>query len=623
MKSFATRTALLPLLTIALLGACAHTPPPARTFNAERAFMERSLERDAASNPQLIFLLLGQYQATRQQRAGLEFFQRILKRGGLPDEVRAVYLAVSGALRAQTADEIPLLSRISWVEDAIAELDEAVRMTRGEMFIVRWLRAVVLAQLPDRFEKKRFALEELQWAESNIDQAPAPGLLRETLYLQATLHKRLGRPTEAKAYLKRSGYQDFNRPVALTTPFTLSKEKGFAFGAPQIREVIPGRLYSATGYDFMEYHFLVSANGRALISIDAGSRGDSMAAVLSDLRVQYPGLPPLTTVLVTHSHWDHIGGQKYLRTLDPKPEFWASSAWSHQLEHQERTGGPYEMWWGRRFDLDAVTSFRPDHEVTERQTIQVDGTDVELIPITGGETRDAMLIHLPADKTVFGGDFIMPYLGAPFVREGSATGLVSALDVIGSLAPERVLHGHDGINRIFPDVQTLLGIRAPLRWLQAEVLDRLSKGATRTEIQHANLTPVDLLAADPKLELPFLVIREHLINRVVDDKLGYWQSGYGGSDYLTPRELGSVLVHYVKLDTDDQADIVEDMIEAGDHELALRTLNQILPHAPKSKRLLALKKRVHLALVDKEQTLDAFKFIWYGGEVGFEAGPPR
>jgi len=40
-------------------------------------------------------------------------------------------------------------------------------------------------------------------------------------------------------------------------------------------------------------------------------------------------------------------------------------------------------------------------------------TRIELIPVQGGETRDAMFIHLPDLGVLFVGDFIMPYLGAP------------------------------------------------------------------------------------------------------------------------------------------------------------------------------------------------------------------
>lgn len=616
-----TRLALL-FVTLVALG-CAHTPEPKQTFSAEQAYLEASLQRDPSANPTLIFVLFGEYAANNQQRAGLELFETILANETLEPPIRALYLSVRGAMRAQIAEEIPLLERIAWVEDSIASLDEAVALTNNEMYIVRWLRAIVLAQLPPRFDRIGMAKDELRWAEEHIDEAPTPGLLREVLFSQALLYRNDGDATKANAYLARSGYADFDRPLALTTPFVLDRETGFAFNSKAITEVVPGRVFEATGYDFMEYYFVVSEGGDALICIDAGSRADSMQAVLADLRRAHPDLPPVTTVLVTHSHWDHIGGQRHLRTLRPEPTFYASANWRHQLDNQEHTGGPYEFWWGTRFELEAVTSFRPDETVAERMTIEVDGTPIEMIPTEGGETFDALLFHFPKEDIVFAGDMIMPYLGAPHAAEGGPDGLVRSLETVESLGDVRVLHGHQGINRIFPTTEALVGIREPLRWLTDQTRALVSQGETRAEIHHRNLTPAHLFEGHPELELPYLVIREHLINRVVDDKRGYWQAGYEGGDSLSAKELGSVLVHYAALDEDDQDALLGRMIEAGDHELALRTVDWLLPHRPDSTRLQARRKEILLKLVQREQNMDAFKFIWYGGGAGFEVAQPQ
>ena len=602
--------------------ACAHKPDPKQTFSAEQAYLEQSLRRDPSSNPTLIFLLFGEYAANNQQENGLAFVDRVLADDSLEPTTRALYLSVRGAMRAQMAEQVPLLRRIRWVEGGIESMDEAVRLTKGEVYIVRWLRAIVLAQLPERFDRRETAIEELQWAERNIDQAPTPGLLREVLFLQAKLYREQGDDTRARDYLARSGYADFDRPLALTTGFTLDRETGFAFGSRRLSEVVQGRVYKATGYDFMEYYFVVTAGGNEMIAIDAGSRGDSMRTVLAELRTAYPQLPPLTKVLVTHSHWDHVGGQQYLRSLPSKPEFYASSEWKHQLEYQEDTGGPYEAWWGTRFDLQAVTSFRPDHTVPERIRVEFDDTPIEMIPIEGGETRDALLFHFPDERIVFAGDMIMPYLGAPFVAEGGPTGLISSLSLVETLGDVTVLHGHDGINRLFPTKEALVGIRAPIQWLTEQTLALVAQGNTRAEIHHRNLTPSHLLDGHPELQLPYLVIREHLINRVVDDKLGYWQSGYAGGDSLSEKELGSILVHYAGLEKTEQIKLLERMLAAGDHELALRTVDWLLPHQPDSAELKALREQILLRLVQREQNTDAFKFIWYGAGAGFEVAQP-
>ena len=62
--------------------------------------------------------------------------------------------------------------------------------------------------------------------------------------------------------------------------------------------------------------------------------------------------------------------------------------------------------------------------------MKVGGTRIELIPLRGGETDDAMLIHLPDQGVMLVGDFIMPYLGAPFVQEGDLQGLLDAINIV-------------------------------------------------------------------------------------------------------------------------------------------------------------------------------------------------
>ncbi len=48
--------------------------------------------------------------------------------------------------------------------------------------------------------------------------------------------------------------------------------------------------------------------------------------------------------------------------------------------------------------------------------------------VRGGETPDTMFIELPDLGVIFAGDFIMPYLGAPFVEKGDLESLLDAID---------------------------------------------------------------------------------------------------------------------------------------------------------------------------------------------------
>src|SRR2546422_1626893 len=42
----------------------------------------------------------------------------------------------------------------------------------------------------------------------------------------------------------------------------------------------------------------------------------------------------------------------------------------------------------------------------------------------------SMFIYVPDEDVLFVGDFIMPYLGAPFVEEGDLQGLLDAIEIV-------------------------------------------------------------------------------------------------------------------------------------------------------------------------------------------------
>jgi glyoxylase-like metal-dependent hydrolase (beta-lactamase superfamily II) len=61
----------------------------------------------------------------------------------------------------------------------------------------------------------------------------------------------------------------------------------------------------------------------------------------------------------------------------------------------------------------------PDQLISQPTPLTVGGTELVLYPTPGGETTDALMVHLPASGVLFAGDMMMPYLGQPFAGEDS------------------------------------------------------------------------------------------------------------------------------------------------------------------------------------------------------------
>jgi glyoxylase-like metal-dependent hydrolase (beta-lactamase superfamily II) len=381
-------------------------------------------------------------------------------------------------------------------------------------------------------------------------------------------------------------------------------------------------VYVLSGLEFTDYAFVISADRRELIAIDAGSRADAAAAALAALRAHVPDLPPLTTVLVTHAHWDHVGGQRAFRSLQPAPRFIGRANYAEELA-RDAAADPAVLrrFFGRGFDLEDVLAYRPDVLIDRPTDLTIGGTHIALLPTRGGETDDAMLVHLPQLGVLFVGDILMPYLGAPFAQEGSLDGLIAAIDQVHALAPRVLLHGHEPLTRVFTSTAMLDDLRPHLVWLKDEILRATRAGAERGAIHGFNLVPPTLAQSGSDVHLAYLLLRENVIDRVVDQQTGYWQNGLQGLDALTAADYGAALVGYLGVSDAQIAAAAERMIADGRHELAAAMLRWVEPRVAGDKRLAAAKRLAYLRLMEKYQEFNPFKFILYSAQID-QATPP-
>jgi glyoxylase-like metal-dependent hydrolase (beta-lactamase superfamily II) len=570
-------------------------------------------------DPQLLFLLMGQYANANRHREGIEFFSALMKEFAprLSDRQQSLYLGAIGLLRASYASEVSFLKRIGWVRETIEILEDAKRLSGGQVFVVRWISGVVYAQLPGIFNQKKAALADLTWCVENSDKAPHVGWLREVYYRLATLYRLDGRAARAQEYLRLSGYADFGKAVTLTTPFAEDLATGHTFSPKRTAEIVPGKVYALSGYEFTEYYFVVSDDGRELIGIDAGTRPDSAQAAYEALRAYAPGLPELTTVLITHAHWDHIGGHKYFRSLNPRLKFYARENYQKELAVVLNAPGLFgPSFFGSRFSLEDVQSFKPDITLDRHTEMKIGATRIEFIPVEGGETRDALLIHLPDHGVMFVGDFIMPYLGAPFVEEGSLEGLLDAIDIVVQKNPRYLLHGHEPLTRVFASPAVLANLKGHLAWLGEQVLTAIRRGDERASIQQANLIPPGLVTGDPDVHQPYIVMRENVINRIYDQNVGYWQPDLQGVDYISRADRGSILIDYLGVSERRLVNAIDRMIADGKYELAATTLEWTKGRFAGSKSLDDVTRLTYLKLMEKYQEFNPFKFIIYSAQIG-------
>ena len=508
-----------------------------------------------------------------------------------------LFLALEGFFQARTANGVFLLRRAAWVNDAVAKLDRAVAQQPG---LPRYFRGLVLAELPARFGKAAGAVDDLQWVLDNKDRFPV-GVRRSVYRGLARAYTTLGREAEAQAALQRSGYPSLDPALPVfTTDGWVSAKDGFRFRPPRLIELVP-RVHVAQGYDFADIAFVITDEG--VVAIDAGTTEANARAALAALRRITSA--PVTHILVTHAHWDHIGGLSALR--GPGTRVIAHAAFGDELKLVNETGVPFRYFFGgdapRRYEL------TPDHVLSDRETVTVGGTEFVLYPVRGAETSDSLLIHLPATGVLFVGDTFMPFLGAPFLPEGSPEALFENIGLIRSLGPQLLIHGHPPLTDTFT-IEALPGFATALRELHTRTLARIAEGRPLPAILHENILPA-MLSAHPRSVLPYLVARENFIKRLYHQRTGYWKPDGDGLEVVAPSEWAAALELLAGGQEKVFADTARTLLGRGEYGLAFKIADLGLINHRESSTLAEVRRRALDGLRARNQQMNPFKFIIY------------
>lgn len=596
-----------------------------RVFRSDIAFLETVLSYGRNADARNVFLLVNGYLNTNQQARGVAFFARLIQRygGGMAASARATHLAAAAILRATHAERVPLRHRIGWVTDTFDMLDEAKALTGGGDPLVRWSAGLIYAQVPFFFFRRDDAYRELTWLADRPETEPVMGFYREVYRTLARLYEEDGDVAKATVYRERSGY-GARPPKAMFMGWFTSQKGGASMAArPTLDEIVPGRVFALYGYGFSDVYFVVSGDGTETIAVDAGTQPRSLQAAHERLRAHVPDLPPVTTLLVTRAHWDHIGGHTYLKSLNPALKIYGRGNYAGTVGRGLREP-VYRQFRGADFERDWIAGYRPDIPVDRTTRIAVGGSAIELVPVTGGETEDALLIHFPGLETIFAGDVLMPYYGEPWVEEGFIEETVAAMEAVLVRNPKRVLHGHRPLTFMYTPPQ-LARYRVDFKWLVETVRAHVSAGYSATDIVRMNLIPPGLQDR-PESYISYLSPRDHIIARVADDMTGIWREDRtgqepGGLDTLTAADYGRFLALYLDLSPRDIAKALRRTLDGGDNELALQMATAALKRHPDNAALRGLRAAAADRLRSAAQFFDPFKFVAYTEMIGREHRP--
>jgi glyoxylase-like metal-dependent hydrolase (beta-lactamase superfamily II) len=551
----------------------------------------------------VVLSTLQQLLASHREWQGYDYFGRLAREQ--PDR-STFFLGLQAVLQARVAGQVPLLKRVAWVEDAIGKLDRAAA---ADPLLGRYARGSVFAELPDRFGKTHVAVDDLEACLARRAEFPV-NLDRSIYHALAVSYRRLGKPERSREMVAHSGVSALGGEDApLLSDVSVDPKNGFRFSEKRLVREAEG-VYVAEGYDFGNLAFIVGRD--AIVAIDAGTTESSARDAVAALRTV--SLAPIKYVILTHGHWDHVGGLAAVR--EPGTIVIAQANFAAELARSKAYQPPFHDFFGTE---GIPLNVKPDRLIAAPETLRVAGLELALIPGKSGETDDALYVHDLRHDILFVGDAFMPYNGAPFVAEGSAEGYLGAIAQVLELHPRRLVHGHPPLTAFFT-VEAMPGLQAALRSVYDRSLQAAYAARPLAELLHDNFIPPSLRDA-PRAVMPYLIARDTFVQRLYAEHAGYWQANGEGIENFTRAEWALALDELGSRSEESFARAANRLEERGDSALALRVAELGLVRYPKSAVLSSSRTRSLTTLRQINSQMNPFRFIIYSEWSGTSLAP--
>jgi glyoxylase-like metal-dependent hydrolase (beta-lactamase superfamily II) len=567
--------------------------------------------KEAASWPgatrNTVVMLATALVAARADAEGFRYFQDLSKRN--PADATAQALADFFAVRAGHD-----------VAAALTTLDKAAAMDAG---LPQYFRGLALAELLPGAGPSEAGLAaadtgradqviaDLEFVVAARSQFPVL-LLRAAYQALARAYWVLGHQRQAAEALRRSGLDPAATDrLPMFTSFSVTARDGMRVSVPRALSPAPD-VHVALSYDFGDFAFIQTSAG--VVAIDAGTSPDRVRAAMADLGLT--DRAPMSRLILTHAHFDHIGGSDAVR--GPGTQVIASAGFPAEAERQRRLSIPLRYFIGS--GVTPASDVQPDRLISERTSLVVGDTEFALIPVRGGETPGALMVYLPASGLLFAGDVLMPWVGVPFDAEGSPEGLLDTLRCIRKLAPRQLISGHTPLTENFT-IEALTGLEPALTELREFALAKIGENTPLPNILDLGYLPA-LLRDHPTAVVPYLVTRDCLIARLYHQRTGYWQPDGQGVDPRSQDERAAALDLLAGGKADAFVTATATLADQGDLALALEILTPGLLRHPDSRELAELRHTVLVRLMEQRQSWDPLGFQVYAQLAGADELSP-
>jgi glyoxylase-like metal-dependent hydrolase (beta-lactamase superfamily II) len=199
-------------------------------------------------------------------------------------------------------------------------------------------------------------------------------------------------------------------------------------------------------------HAYVQATGESGVSNAGLLVGDRTAALIDTLMVPSLNRPfleavkrmtplPVTKIVHTHHHIDHIGGDSNF----PQAEIFVHGAVRERVVKSGLLKPVFAKFMPRfAGEFDQVVIQPPTVAFESDLTFYLGSREVKLMALGPAHTPGDAAVYLPAEKILFAGDIAFFYV-TPLAHEGTINGWLAACDRVLAMDVETIVPGHGPI----------------------------------------------------------------------------------------------------------------------------------------------------------------------------------
>ena len=331
---------------------------------------------------------------------------------------------------------------------------------------------------------------------------------------------------------------------------------------------------------------------------------------------------PVSHLVLTQGHIDHVGGIPVFREANPglevvaqagNPEHQAYEVLlaSHRQKRSHFAFGPElksaffayrEAGYG--FDFDPLSRPQADVLFDNRYEFEVGGLKVELIACPGAETNDSLVVWLPDLKIVATGNlFGCPFGHFPNLctmrgdRYRDALVCAAAAQTVLDLGAETILYGHHqpivGAEIIEPE---LVALRDAIRYVHDETVKGMNGGADVHSLMRDITLPPEIEVGQGYGNVPWAV------RSIWENYSGWFHQQSTTELYdVPPRSVGADLIELAGADA--LVGRARGHIDAGRALEAIHILDIVLSAEPDNADARSTSRDAHQQLLDASQNL--------------------